>query len=214
MPQARPSDDGPRSTRKVQPVQSSRASFLWLFSSVAMVVETAVAVVLACVTYTVALATARRGRRRAAGGLSGDGGQKAVGAAATTRRRGSSSQGVASARAGRSLDVARAAGLGYARRVDSTAQARAKSMPAGRALAIDRRAAAQATRARCRKSIIATWSVVALFEAPSAPRRPPPRRAARIDMCVGRSAPRVVSPAFMALLSTQKRAKAKHKRGS
>ncbi len=37
MPQARPSDDGPRSTRKVQPVQSSRASFLWLFSSVAMV---------------------------------------------------------------------------------------------------------------------------------------------------------------------------------
>ena len=37
MPQARPSLLGPRSTRKVQPVQSSRASFLWLFSSVAMV---------------------------------------------------------------------------------------------------------------------------------------------------------------------------------
>ena len=36
MPQARPSLLGPRSTRKVQPVQSSRASFLWLFSSVAM----------------------------------------------------------------------------------------------------------------------------------------------------------------------------------
>ena len=32
MPQARPSLLGPRSTRKVQPVQSSRASFLWLFS--------------------------------------------------------------------------------------------------------------------------------------------------------------------------------------
>ena len=123
---------------------------------------------------------------------------------ATTRGRGSSSQGVALAHAGRSLDVDSAAGLEYARRVDSTAQARAKSMPAGRALAIDRRAAAQATRARCRKSIIATWSVVAIFEAPSAPRRPPPRRAARIDMCVGRSAPRVVSPVFMALLSRQK----------
>ena len=39
MPQARPSLLGPRSTRKVQPVQSSRASFLWLFSSVAMPAE-------------------------------------------------------------------------------------------------------------------------------------------------------------------------------
>ena len=34
---------GPRSTRKVQPVQSSRASFLWLFSSVAMVLCAAIA---------------------------------------------------------------------------------------------------------------------------------------------------------------------------
>ena len=34
---------GPRSTRKVQPVQSSRASFLWLFSSVAMVLCAALA---------------------------------------------------------------------------------------------------------------------------------------------------------------------------
>ena len=39
MPQARPSLLGPRSTRKVQPVQSSRASFLWLFSSVAIPAE-------------------------------------------------------------------------------------------------------------------------------------------------------------------------------
>ena len=37
MPQARPSDDGPRSTRKVQLVNSSRTTFLGLFSSVAMV---------------------------------------------------------------------------------------------------------------------------------------------------------------------------------
>ena len=37
---------------------------------------------------------------------------------ATTRRRGSSSQGVALAHAGRSLDVDSAAGLEYARRVD------------------------------------------------------------------------------------------------
>jgi hypothetical protein len=43
MPQARPSLLGPRSTRKVQPVQSSRASFLWLFSSVAMVLCAALA---------------------------------------------------------------------------------------------------------------------------------------------------------------------------
>ena len=41
--QARPSLLGPRSTRKVQPVQSSRASFLWLFSSVAMVLCAALA---------------------------------------------------------------------------------------------------------------------------------------------------------------------------
>ena len=43
LPQARPSLLGPRSTRKVQPVQSSRASFLWLFSSVAMVLCVALA---------------------------------------------------------------------------------------------------------------------------------------------------------------------------
>ena len=43
MPQARPSLLGTRSTRKVQPVQSSRASFLWLFSSVAMVLCAALA---------------------------------------------------------------------------------------------------------------------------------------------------------------------------
>ena len=41
--EARPSLLGPRSTRKVQPVQSSRASFLWLFSSVAMVLCAALA---------------------------------------------------------------------------------------------------------------------------------------------------------------------------
>ena len=40
---ALPSLLGPRSTRKVQPVQSSRASFLWLFSSVAMVLCAALA---------------------------------------------------------------------------------------------------------------------------------------------------------------------------
>ena len=43
MAEARPSLLGPRSTRKVQPVQSSRASFLWLFSSVAMVLCAALA---------------------------------------------------------------------------------------------------------------------------------------------------------------------------
>jgi len=37
MPQARPSDDGPRSTRKVQPVSSACTTFLILFSLVAMV---------------------------------------------------------------------------------------------------------------------------------------------------------------------------------
>ena len=132
----------------------------------------------------------------------------------TAGRRGSSSQGGPLAHAGRSLDVDSAAGLEYARRVDSTAQARAKLMPAWCALLIGRRAGARGTRARCRRSIICIWSVVAIFEAPSAPRRPPPRRAARIDMCVGRSAPRVVLTCFYGLALYTKRAKAKHKRGS